>query len=108
MTKAQVSEPIKVATVVSQEQVDFYVDNGFLAVPDLLSANELDELKQDIIKLARGGYPNQTIRPVADDLTDEEVLSKLAALSFTTAICSISPSATARRPVIDAFWSATI
>ena len=54
MTDALVSERIKVPAVVDQGQVDFYVDNGYLAVPDLLSAGELDELKRDIIKLARG------------------------------------------------------
>ena len=46
MTDALVSERIEVPTVVDQEQVDFYVDNGYLAVPDLLSAGELEELKQ--------------------------------------------------------------
>ena len=80
MINAHVSERIEVPTVVSQEQVDFYVDNGFLAVPDMLGADELAELKQDIIKLTRGGYPNQTIQPVPDDLNDEEVLSKILAI----------------------------
>ena len=36
MTDAQGSERIEVPAVVDQEQVDFYVDNGYLAVPDLL------------------------------------------------------------------------
>ena len=80
MTDAQGSERIEVPAVVDQEQVDFYVDNGYLAVPDLLSAGELDELKRDIIKLARGGYPNQTIQPVAAQLSDDEVLSKILAI----------------------------
>ena len=80
MTDALVSERIKVPAVVDQGQVDFYVDNGYLAVPDLLSAGELDELKRDIIKLARGGYPNQTIQPVAAELSDDEVLSKILAI----------------------------
>ena len=80
MTYAQVSERIEVPTVVSQDQVDFYVDSGYLAVPDLLGADKLAELKQDIIKLARGGYPNQTIQPVADDLSDGEALSKILAI----------------------------
>ena len=80
MTDAQGSERIEVPAVVDQEQVDFYVDNGYLAVPDLLSAGELDELKRDIIKLARGGYPNQTIQPVPTQLSDNEVLSKILAI----------------------------
>ena len=80
MTYAPVSERIEVPTVVSQDQVGFYVDNGYLAVPDLVGADDLAELKQDIIKLARGGYPNRTIQPVADDLSDGEALSKILAI----------------------------
>ncbi len=74
------SERIEVPVVVNQEQVGFYVDNGYLAVPNLLDAAELDELKQDIIKVARGGYPNLTIEPVPRELSDEEVLSKILAI----------------------------
>ena len=77
---AQTHERIAVPVVVDEEQVDFFVDNGFLAVPGLLDQNERNELKQDIIHLARGGYPNQTIQPVAADLSDDEVLSKILAI----------------------------
>jgi len=76
----QVSERIEVPTVVEQEQVEFYVDNGYLAVSNLLDAAELDELKRDIVKVARGGYPNLTIEPVPPELSDEEVLSKILAI----------------------------
>ncbi|MDE0311024.1 MAG: hypothetical protein OXI52_02070, partial [Caldilineaceae bacterium] len=74
------SERIEVPTVVEQEQVGFYVDNGYLAVSNLLDAAELDELKRDIVKVARGGYPNLTIEPVPPELSDEEVLSKILAI----------------------------
>ena len=74
------SERIEVPTVVEQEQVEFYVDNGYLAVSNLLDAAELDELKRDIVKVARGGYPNLTIEPVPPELSDEEVLSKILAI----------------------------
>ncbi|MCY4081545.1 MAG: hypothetical protein OXF54_14975 [Caldilineaceae bacterium] len=70
------SERIDVPIVVEQEQVEFYVDNGYLAVPNLLDAAELDELKRDIVKVARGGYPNLTIDPVPPELSDEEVLPR--------------------------------
>lgn len=80
MTKERMSERIEVPIVVNQEQVDSYVDNGYLAVPNLLDAAELDELKQDIIKVARGGYPNLTIERVPPELSDEEVLSKILAI----------------------------
>lgn len=71
---------IEVPRVVNAEQVDFYVENGFLAVPDLVAEEELEELKRDIVKVARGGYPNKTIQPVSADLTDEEVTSRILAI----------------------------
>ena len=80
MNQAQANSRIEVPTVLDQEQVDFFVDNGYLAVPSLLKADELEELKQDIVKVARGGYPNETIEPVPSELSDEEVLSKILAI----------------------------
>ncbi len=104
MTDALVSERIKVPAVVDQGQVDFYVDNGYLAVPDLLSAGELEELKQDIIKLARGGYPNQTIQPVAAELSDDEVLSKILAIHQPHYVSSVMEKYT-RHPNISGVLS---
>jgi len=80
MTSEQMSERIEVPVVVDQGQVEFYVDNGYLAVTNLLDAAELEELKQDIVRVARGGYPNLTIEPVPQELSDEEVLSKILAI----------------------------
>ena len=80
MTQVQASSRIEVPTVLDQEKVDFFVDNGYLAVPALLTAEELEELKQDIIKVARGGYPNKTIEPVPAEFSDDEVLSKILAI----------------------------
>ncbi|MCE2466955.1 MAG: hypothetical protein J4G06_02945, partial [Caldilineaceae bacterium] len=57
------SPRIDVPRVVDEQQVAFYVEHGYLAVPDLVGPDELEELKRDIIKVARGGYPNKTIQP---------------------------------------------
>ena len=104
MTDALVSERIKVPAVVDQGQVDFYVDNGYLAVPNLLDKDELSELKQDIIKLARGGYPNQTIQPVAAELSDDEVLSKILAIHQPHYVSSVMEKYT-RHPNISGVLS---
>ena len=53
---------LEVPTIVRQEQIDFYVENGYLAVPDLVSPHELDELKEAIEK--------KDLKEVADALTD--------------------------------------
>ncbi len=76
----QASLRIAVPRIVDGQQVAFYVENGYLTVPDLVSPNELAELKQDIVKVARGDYPNQTIQPVPSRLSDEEVLSRILAI----------------------------
>ncbi len=65
---------IDVPKVIAQEQVDFFIEQGYLAVPDLISADELDELKEDIVKVARGGYPCENIEPVSEAIDDAEVL----------------------------------
>ncbi|MEM7535684.1 MAG: phytanoyl-CoA dioxygenase family protein [Chloroflexota bacterium] len=79
-TNQQHQNRIDVPKIVDQAQIDFYVNNGYLAVPDLVSIDELAELKADIIKVARGEYPNETIQPVPADLSDEEVLSNILAI----------------------------
>ena len=61
---------------VAESQVAIYVANGYLVIPDRVSPVELDELKPDIIKVARGSYPNQTIQPVPAQPSDEQMLSR--------------------------------
>jgi len=68
---------IEVPKVIDQEQVDFFVENGYVAVPDVVDADELEELKSDIIKLARGGYPCDNIEPISDAVDDTEVLKSI-------------------------------
>ncbi len=98
------SKRIEVPKIVDQEQVAFYVDNGYLAVPDLLGADELTDLKQDIIKVARGGYPNQTIQPVPAHLSDEQVLSRILAIHQPHYVSPVMEKYT-RRPKISGVLS---
>jgi hypothetical protein len=58
----------------SAEQVKFFVDNGFLVMPGLVSPAELEELKADTAKVARGGYPCKSLKPLPADMSDDEVL----------------------------------
>ena len=45
----------------SDEQVKFYLDHGYLVVPDLIPMNEIEELREDTVLIARGGYPSECI-----------------------------------------------
>jgi ectoine hydroxylase-related dioxygenase (phytanoyl-CoA dioxygenase family) len=71
------SDRIEVPRVVDEDAVRRYVDCGFLAVPNLVDVGELEELKADLVKLARGGYPSSKLETVPHDLTDGEVLRRI-------------------------------
>ena len=59
------------------DQARIYAEHGYLVVEDLLNADELAELEADLVKLARGGYPVDGIRPVPAELDDTEVLERI-------------------------------
>src|SRR5207302_1835042 len=66
-----VDQRIEVPKVVSEEQVRFFVDNGYLVVPDLITPAEVEELRRDILHLARGGYPADGLERLPRNLDDE-------------------------------------
>ena len=71
------NEVIDVPKDLNSDQVDFFVKQGYLVVPDMIDVNELDELKRDVIDVARGRYPCENIEPLAEDITDQEVIEKI-------------------------------
>jgi hypothetical protein len=58
-------------------QVTSFVNDGYLIVPGLVTPAELEELKQDTVKLARGGYPCPQLKPLPATMTDAEVLQNI-------------------------------
>lgn len=68
---------VDVPKLLSPEQVQFFVDQGYLVIPDLVTPEEIEELKADTVKLARGEYPCNSLKPVEPGLTDAEVLQKI-------------------------------
>jgi phytanoyl-CoA hydroxylase len=59
-------------------QVEFFVDNGYLAIPDLIKPHELEELKAETVKIARGGYAEcESIKPAPAELTDQQILERI-------------------------------
>ncbi len=69
--------PIEVPKPASKAQVKSFVDDGFLAVENLVSPAELEELKADTFKLARGGYPCESLKPLPADMSDADALAKI-------------------------------
>jgi phytanoyl-CoA hydroxylase len=71
------SQRIDVPKILSDEQVKFFVDQGYLIVPNLMTQDELEELKRDTSDLARGKYPCETLKPLPADMSDAEVLKNI-------------------------------
>src|SRR4051812_44548577 len=68
---------IEVPKLVTTEQVQFFVENGYLVVPDLITPDEVEEMRQDTVKIARGGYPCDSLQPVPETLSDQDVLQTI-------------------------------
>lgn len=73
----QQSPVIEVPKTLDESKVKSFVDDGFLILPDLVLPEELEEIKKDTLKIARGGYPSKALEPVSEDLSDHEVLKSI-------------------------------
>ncbi len=62
---------------VSDAQVRAFIEDGYLVVPDLVSAAEREEIKRDAVALARGAYPCPHITPVDPALSDAQALESI-------------------------------
>lgn len=92
-------ESIDVPKLLTDEQVHFFVENGYLIVPKLISPEEVEELRQDAIKVARGDYPCKTISPVPEAVSDDEVLRTILCIHMPHSISPVM-AAYVRHPKI--------
>jgi phytanoyl-CoA hydroxylase len=65
---------IDVPKMLSAGQVKQFVDQGFLVMPNLVDPVEVDEMRRDIVSLARGRYTCDALPPKSEALSDEDVL----------------------------------
>ena len=68
---------INVPKIVGEADVRSFVEQGYLIVPDLIQDAEREELKADMIKMARGGYSCDALQPLPETLSDQEVLQNI-------------------------------
>lgn len=73
----ETTEKIEVPNIVSDKECQFFIQNGYLVVPNLLSDNEIEELRQDTVTLARGEYECDNMKPLPDSVTDEEAIGRI-------------------------------
>jgi len=71
------SDPIAVPKIVSDADVCHFVDKGFLVVPNLMTVDEIADLRQDTVNLARGAYPCDSLKPLPGDMSDTEALANI-------------------------------
>ena len=55
MVDLRSEEPINISRIVNDNQVLACIDDGYLFVPDLMTHQELNDLKEGILKLAKDG-----------------------------------------------------
>jgi hypothetical protein len=75
--KISATPPIEVPKPASKAQVKSFVDDGFLAMEGLVTRDEIEELKADTFKLARGGYPCEGLKPLPATMSDAETLANI-------------------------------
>jgi ectoine hydroxylase-related dioxygenase (phytanoyl-CoA dioxygenase family) len=68
---------VSVPKLLSDAEVNAFVENGYHIAHGLITAEEREELKADTVLLARGGYPTNNLKPVAEGLSDDEVLQNI-------------------------------
>ena len=73
----ETTEKIEVPNVVSDKECQFFIENGYLVVPNLLSESEIEEIRQDATTLARGGYECDSLKPLPESVTDEDAISRI-------------------------------
>ncbi|MBN4074018.1 phytanoyl-CoA dioxygenase family protein [bacterium AH-315-E10] len=68
---------VVVPTILDECDVEFFIENGYLVVENMIQPDELDALETDLLKLARGGYPCDTFKAVDAGMSDDDVLKDI-------------------------------
>jgi ectoine hydroxylase-related dioxygenase (phytanoyl-CoA dioxygenase family) len=77
MSTPSTSNAIAVPQFLDETQVQFFVENGYLVLENLISPAEIEELKADTLAIARGNYPCEGIAPAPREYSDRQVLETI-------------------------------
>lgn len=69
-------------TEISDADVQFYHDNGYLVVPGLAGPQDVEELRADALRICRGEYPHEKLETLPADLDDDEALRRFLCIHF--------------------------
>jgi ectoine hydroxylase-related dioxygenase (phytanoyl-CoA dioxygenase family) len=71
------SHRIETPKPLTDEQVRFFIDQGYLIVEGLVTPDDVEALRRDTVHLARGGYPCETLKPLPEAMSDDEALRNI-------------------------------
>ena len=87
---------------VTQEDVDFYRENGYLVVPDALSPDEVEELRSDTVAICRGEWGEVRNLPDSDPAeNDEDVIRRVLCIHQIHKISPVIYRYLAQRTMVD-------
>lgn len=67
---------VQLDTAVPSHLVQSYINNGFLLVSNVLSTSECNEINTDLLKINRGDYICDPIKPRTGNLDDKKLLGR--------------------------------
>lgn len=63
MSTPSTNNAIEVPQILNKTQVQFFIENGYLVLENLIAPAEIEELKTETLAIARGNYPCEGIAP---------------------------------------------
>ena len=99
-TSTQDLEPIEYPPIASPQQVEHYMRDGYLVMPDLLKPSEVDELKRETLAIARGHRDGSQLSPVPDGVPDDKVLGRILCLHYPACISPVIHRYTTQHPQV--------
>ncbi len=75
--RPDMNDRIDLPDIVSEKECQFFIENGYLVVPNLLSDDEIEELRQDTVTLARGEYECDNMKPLPTSVSDSDAIGRI-------------------------------
>jgi phytanoyl-CoA hydroxylase len=94
--------PSQAYPIITGEHAAFYRENGYLVVPDALSAQEIEQLRRETVRICRGELgPISGLTPAGPQESDEAVLARYLCIHFPHKISALMRRALAQRTIVE-------
>ncbi len=90
------------APAITQKEVDFFRDNGYLVVENALTPDEIEELRRDTVAICRGEYGRvRGIQRHSPDESDDDVIRNYLCIHFPHKLSPIMERYLAHPAIVD-------